>query len=315
MQTHLILNESIRQFKDAGIKNPQLEAELLLSHTLRKPREYILAHGEERLTKSRVTRYELCVMKRLQGMPLAYITGRKEFYGLDFCVNKHVLVPRPETELMVEEALKHIAWNTKYGTRSTKHGTRNMEHGTIIDVGTGSGCIIITLAKILNLKSKILNLKFLATDISSSALTVARKNAKLHGVNNNIRFLRGNLFEPILKNPKHLKNHKNPIIVLANLPYLTPKQIKNSPTIEYEPKLALSAGPDGLKYYRELFKQIKNLWLSVSYPWLSVLAEIDPSQTEKIKKLAKTTLPDAQLQIKKDLLGHNRLVILTIRNS
>ncbi len=315
MQIHLILNESIRQFKDAGIKNPQLEAELLLSHTLRKPREYILAHGEERLTKSRVTRYELCVMKRLQGMPLAYITGRKEFYGLDFCVNKHVLVPRPETELMVEEALKHIAWNTKYGTRSTKHGTRNMEHGTIIDVGTGSGCIIITLAKILNLKSKILNLKFLATDISSSALTVARKNAKLHGVNNNIRFLRGNLFEPILKNPKHLKNHKNPIIVLANLPYLTPKQIKNSPTIEYEPKLALSAGPDGLKYYRELFKQIKNLWLSVSYPWLSVLAEIDPSQTEKIKKLAKTTLPDAQLQIKKDLLGHNRLVILTIRNS
>ena len=275
----------------------------MLSHILKKPRTYILAHGEKRLTKNQVTSYKLQVTRRLKREPLAYITGHKEFYGLDFRVNKHVLIPRPETELMVEEALKHVTHSTK--------------HITVVDVGTGSGCIIITLVKILNLKSKILNLKLFATDVSQPALAVARQNAKFHGVSRHIKFFRGNLLEPILKNPKHLENPKNPIVILANLPYLTPKQVKNSPTIEYEPKLALSAGPDGLKYYRRLLSQIKRL-LKVNPPaggQLSIFCEIDPSQTVGMKKLVNTILPQAELQIKKDLAGLDRVTLIAIRTS
>ncbi|HCW74922.1 MAG TPA: peptide chain release factor N(5)-glutamine methyltransferase, partial [Candidatus Marinimicrobia bacterium] len=160
------------------INLPHLEAEILLSEILKKPREFILAHGERALTKPQITDYKLLIKKRLKGMPIAYITGEKEFYGLKFKVNKNVLIPRPETELMVEEALKLTADGTP---------------AAIIDVGTGSGCVIITLAK------QIANCEFLATDISAKALAVAGQNAKLHGVAKKIKFLKGDLLEPIAK--------------------------------------------------------------------------------------------------------------------
>ncbi len=301
MTINQALNSGIQKLQKNKIPTPHLDAEILLSYILKKPREYILAHPEKQLTKTQITNYKLQITKKAKGKPVAYITGHKEFYGLDFYVNKNVLIPRPETELMVGKALKEA-----------KPLMRGFASLCIIDVGTGSGCIIITLAKKLNLKSKILNLKFFATDISSSALTIARKNAKLHKVDKKITFLQGNLLKPIINKSK-IFNLKSEIIITANLPYLTPAQIKNSPSIKHEPKLALGAGPDGLKYYRQLFKQIQRL--SIVNCQLKILIEIDPNQFVKIKNLIKKTLPQAKIIIKKDIHGYNRLVSINLQSS
>lgn len=284
------------------INLPHLEAEILLSEILKKPREFILAHGERELTKPQITDYKLLIKKRLKGMPIAYIAGEKEFYGLKFKINKNVLIPRPETELMVEEALKLI--------------TRNSQPATLIDVGTGSGCVIITLAKILCQESKIKNYQLWGTDISAKALAVARQNASAHNVCKKIKFLKGNLLEPLVIRPDECPFGRVgywDLVILANLPYLTPNQIKNSPSIKCESKLALSAGSDGLKYYRQLFQQINKLRATSREPrTIRVLCEIDPSQTARIKQLTKRELPKASCQIKKDLSGLNRLVIIEI---
>ncbi len=300
---------------NSEIKNPHLDAEILLSHILKKPREFILAHPEKKLTNTQITNYKLQISRRAKGEPAAYITGHKEFYGLDFFVDKNVLIPRPETEMMVDEALRI---------------TDNAKHITFIDVGAGSGCIIISLLKqIINSKLQITNYhrfsgippainiikrrdKFLAADISKSALVIARKNAKLHNVHKKIKFLQGDLLEPIIKKTKSLEIRNYNLVILANLPYLTPTQIKNSASIKYEPKLALDAGKDGLKYYRRLFKQIKQLAKFAPNSRIFAMIEIDPSQTKKIKLIIEKELFNAKIQIKKDLRGLNRLVICSM---
>lgn len=308
MNAKKILTQAILKLHKSKIKNPHLEAEILLSFILDKPREFIIAHPEYKLNKRQVTNYKLQVTKLSKGEPIAYLTGHKEFYDLDFIVNKDVLIPRPETELIVEETIDLIS---------------HISHPiSLIDVGTGSGCIIISIFKqLVRYKLQATSYKLLATDISKKALIVAKRNAKKHGVNKKIKFLHGNLLDPILKNPKLLKNlnhPNNPIIITANLPYLTPNQIKNSLSIKHEPKLALSAGKDGLKYYRQLFKQIKKLnkLCVVRY----ALCEIDPAQKNKISNLIKKELftyrsfgeggPNSTFQIKKDLRGHSRLVTI-----
>ncbi|MEK7203363.1 MAG: peptide chain release factor N(5)-glutamine methyltransferase [Patescibacteria group bacterium] len=277
--------------------NPYFEAEILLSFVLKKPREFLLAYGEKKLTKSQIANFKLQIAKRLKNSPIAYITGKKKFYGLNFFVNKNTLIPRPETELIVEEVFKLI-----------RH---NVQKSIIVDVGVGSGCIIIALAKLLNTKYKIQNTKFIGIDISAKALDIAKQNAETHHVNKKIKFILGNLIEPIINNPKY-KRQNTKYIIIANLPYLTSTQIKNSPTIQSEPFLALYGGKDGLKYYCQLFKQLKQLNRSSTENY--ALCEIDPGQTNRIKQLVRHELPQAKLQIKKDLSGLNRLAVIFLRN-
>jgi len=270
---------------------PRLEAEILLSNIFKKPREFLLTHDECELTKSQITNYKLLIKKRLKHMPIAYLTGEKEFYGLKFKVNKNVLIPRPETELMVEEALKLAA--------------RSPQPVTLIDVGTGSGCLIITLAK------QITSGKFFAIDVSAKALSLAKQNSRTHNVHKNIKFLKGNLLKPVLKNWKSeiacpgstTRNWR--LVILANLPYLAPTQIKKSFTIKCEPKIALNGGKDGLDLYRKLAGQIKKM----TGVKITLLCEIGQLQAEAIKKIFSFA---QKLQIKKDLSGLNRLVIITI---
>ena len=140
-----------------------LDSEILLSLALAKPKEYILAHPENKISPAQIKKYYSFVERRSTGEPIAYIAGKKEFFGLDFIVDKNVLIPRPETELLVEHAIEKIL-NTKYGMPDT-----------IIDVGTGSGNIIISIAKNLPIKNKT---NFYAVDISKKSLEVAKKNAK-----------------------------------------------------------------------------------------------------------------------------------------
>lgn len=289
MNIREILKQAANKLNSAKIKNPYFEAEILLSHNIKKPREFLLAHGENKLTKIQQAKYKNLINKRVKGWPVAYLLGYKEFHGFKFTVDKNVLVPRPETELLVDEAIKLVSPDS-----------------TIIDVGTGSGCIIITLIRIIeNLKLKIK--KFVALDISEKALSVAKKNAKNNKIKS-IRFLKGNLLEPILNNK--IKSSK--LLILANLPYGW-KVWKNNCSMEtkslqFEPQKALFAGQNGLALYKKLFKQISEL--STHNNSGNLLCEFDPRQTAALKKMLKAELPQAKFTIKKDLAGLNRLIII-----
>ena len=301
-----LLNNAIIKFKNIDFTNPHLEAEILLSKILKKPRAWILSHPESKPTKLQITKYKLQISQRCQGVPLAYLTGEKEFYGLNFKVNKHVLIPRPETEMMVDLIVDRKSWNVDRKT-------------IIIDVGTGSGCIIISIAKALTSAQfpisppgedppRADNFQFLATDISKPALTVARKNANLHGVKDIIKFKTGNLLEPLYPDLRSAIRDTR-ITICANLPYLTPKDFRESPTIKKEPKTALIGGSDGLKYYRELFKQVRSV---IRHPSsVIIMCEIDPSQVKKIRQMAKSLLPEFEVSIEKDLAGKARICMLS----
>ena len=282
-----ILTKTRKELEDkADFISANLEAEILLSFILNKPKEFLYSHPEKEISSSDNQKLNKIIQKRLRGFPIAYLIGHKEFYGLDFIVNKHVLVPRPETEILVEEILK----NTKYQIPKT-----------IIDVGTGSGCIIISLAK--NIANK--TIKFYGLDISKQALKIAKKNARLNNLNSQITFLHSNLLKKLLK-----RNFSEPVIITANLPYLTSEQIKNSPSIKKEPKLALYSGLNGLNHYRQLLIQIKQNF-KLFKGGLEIFCEIDDTQKEAIKKLIEKELPLAKIEIKKDLGAFDRLVKIT----
>ncbi len=294
---------SLKELKKQYFKKiDSADLEILISFVIGKPKEFILTHPEYKLNKSEENKLKKLIKKKLTGEPIAYLVGEKEFYSLNFKINKKVLVPRPETELIVEKTLELI--ETIYLTNSKKPII-------IIDIGTGSGCIIVTLAKFLSYY-RSLTFKFYATDISSQALSIAKTNAKLHNVKQKINFFYGNLLQPFTDNPKlfnyfkRLKNLKQSLIIItANLPYLTPKQIKNSPTIQSEPRLALDGGRDGLKYYRHLIKQLKKPPFT-DLSWAAFL-EIDPSQKKKIKELIKKELTVREIKFYPDLAGYTRV--------
>lgn len=269
-----------------NISIPHLEAEILLSEILKKPREFLLARGEKKLSAKQISDFKHQLARRLKGEPIAYIIGKKEFYGLDFKVNRHVLIPRPETELMVDEALKLIS--------------HSLKPVTLVDAGAGSGCVAITL-------SKLTKQNIIAIDISGKALAVAKQNAKRHGVEKKIKFIKGNLLSPIIHDPSFIAH--NPLIILANLPYLDKDQIKSSQSIKHEPEIALFGGKNGLELYEKLFQQITGL------SDITMLCEFDPRKTVRIKQLIKKHLPLAKLQIKKDLAGLNRLAVIRINQN
>lgn len=260
---------------------PPLDADLLLSTAAGKTREFILIHPEYKLSLWQKARFFYFLYQYKKGMPIAYLTGHKEFFGLNFIVNRHVLIPRPETELLVEEVLKKIK-----------------SQSTLIDVGTGSGCIPISILKTATQK----NINAIAIDVSRSALTIAKKNALRHDIK--IKFLHGNLLEPILNNKFDASTA--PLIITANLPYLTNEQAINEPSIKYEPKSALIASENGLALYHKLLKQIKHL----NHPFMAFF-EFDPRQTVLFTKLIKSFFPEAKIEIKKDLAERDRLAIIT----
>lgn len=262
--------------------SPVLDTEVLLSLVLRKDKTYLLAHPATGLTKTQNDRLQKLVQKRSYRWPVAYLTGRKEFFGLDFKVAPDVLIPRPETETLIERALQLTTDNLLTG---------------IIDIGTGSGNIIINLAKHLTDKS----IKFYAIDASLKALNIAKQNAKRNGVAGKIKFLRGNLLQPFL--PPTTYKLLPRTIILANLPYLTPKQYRDNTELKFEPQQALVASPDGLKYYRSLFAQLKRLNLQA----VTILLEHDPTQKQSLQKLIRTTFSSAKLLFHRDLSGRMRV--------
>jgi release factor glutamine methyltransferase len=294
--------------KDA-LKQPldPLDAELLLAFVLKKDRAFLFIYPEKKLTPTQVKKFLSLVKKGRAGWPVAYLTGKKEFFGLDFFVNKNALIPRPETEGLVELVLKTIQIpDSRF---------------QILDIGTGSGNIIISLAKNLYTLYPKPSPLFFASDISKKALVVAKKNARLafgsprwtkqHAIK--ITFKQGSLLNP-------WKNQYFDIII-ANLPYLA-KRI--DPSTKFEPTSALVAAKKGLALYEELFKQIA-LRNNSPQPPLNlrgggrrpgellpkyIFLEIGHDQTAPIKKLAKKYLPDFEIKIFKDLAGWARFAVM-----
>ncbi len=287
-----------------------LDAEILLAHTLQKPREFFLSHPEVTVSWLERLRFHYALNKRKRGIPLAYLTGHKEFYGLDFIVNKHTLIPRPETEVMVDAVKEQLTTFVPSSSRGM-----NNEQIRLIDVGTGTGCIPIAIIKTVKHES----IKTIAIDISRSALRVARKNAERYAIN--IRFLRGSLLDPIrsigselaldLSSGRRLAPN-SAVIITANLPYLTQEQFDEESSIQHEPHSALVAEENGLALYEELLTQINSIIPQFYNSSLALFLEIDPSQTVRIQKLIKRILAQSIIEIKKDLRGQDRVVKITV---
>ena len=303
-----------------------LDLELIIAHATGKSREFILSHPEYELAKSPKLKVESYLSRRIKCEPLAYILGEKEFYGLKFKVDKNTLVPRPETEMMIDLVLHKI-----------KNGTRNKKNKIIIaDVGTGSGNIIIALAHELFFschsresgnpeKNKIFGsrikcgMTFYGIDISKKALDIAEQNAKTHKLDKKINFLHGNLLKPLAK--KCSKFHDScSMIIVANLPYLSPKIYAScSKDIKkYEPKSALISQKEGLAHYKKLLEQILALKQNCSMLHVSCFMEISPEQKNKINKLVKNYFPPSaggsKIIFHKDLAGKWRVCKLEIFN-
>lgn len=259
-------------------KTPYLDSEVLLAFTLNKPRELLISHSEKELTKSQEKKFKSYVSRRLKGEPVAYIRGFKEFFDLDFIVNKDVLIPRPDTELIVDVILR-------YDFASQNHSGSLR----ILDIGTGSGCIPITLKKHLS-KAEIIG-----TDISDKALAVARRNAKKHKTD--IRFYKSDLLKKL---PKNLKGKIN--IITFNPPYLTKNEARKK-ELAFEPQVALT--PDNFKeLIRDFFKQAKEYLADKGV----IFMEIGHRQAKITSKIAKEIFPDSKIEVIKDLGGFDRVI-------
>ncbi len=233
---------AIKILKRNEIDSAPLDAELLLSYVLKKSKEFLYTYPDYQLTKAQLKKFKQLISRRIKYEPIAYLIGYKEFYGLKFIVNKHVLIPRPLSEQIIDNALKII--ENKFLIRDTRY--------MICDIGTGSGCLIITLAKKLQEQKIINQFKLYATDISARALKVAQKNAQLHQVKKHITFLKGDLLKPLIKELALNAKGGRVDLIMANLPYLTKTDVKKESSIKKEPQKALVGD-----FYSKLFKQIK----------------------------------------------------------
>lgn len=232
-------------------------------------------------------------LKNSQNIPMQYKKGYCEFYKLKFKVTPDVLIPRPETELLVDEVLESI----KYYVSSIK-GIKE-EDILVIDVGTGSGAIAVSIAKNTSY------VKIVATEISGSALNIARQNAKFHGVENRIEFIKSNLLEnPIIHNTNPLI-----LIIVTNLPYIPSARIPylDSSVKDFEPHIALDGGEDGFELYRKLFQQINEK----SWKPNLILGEVDYTHGELAILEAQKYFQNAQVEVKKDLAHLQRILTIT----
>lgn len=279
-------------------KIDSLDLDLLIGHILKKERELILSHPEFKIPNNKLRQLEKNIIRRLKNEPLAYITREKEFYGLNFLVNRSTLIPRPETELLVNLALETIK---NHLTRAKKIN--------FIDIGTGSGSIIISVLKNIENETQAQNLNFIAIDSSKKALVIAKKNAKNNFLDKRIKFIQGNLLNPLISIKK--TTYSPILIITANLPYLSKEIYQNCPpqVKKYEPKTALYSPQDGLGHYLKLFKQLK----SFNSTEIILFLEISPEQKEILTPIIKKDLPHAKFDFKKDLSNRWRIVKIEIQ--
>ena len=276
MNIEEILKKEINNLKQNNIENSTLKAKILLANILNVKKEYLLIHSEEEIKQEDKIKYENCIKELIKGKPLQYITNKQEFMGLDFYVDENVLIPQPDTEILVEKAIE-IAETT--------------QKNKILDMCTGSGCIAISLAK------KINNAQIIAVDISNNALNVANKNAINNNVENKIKFINSDMFNNI--------EEKFDIIV-SNPPYIETETInKLEIEVQNEPHLALDGGIDGLKFYKIIANNAFEYLNENGY----LLLEIGYNQQNSVTQLLQDIGKYKNIETVKDLGGNYRVVI------
>jgi release factor glutamine methyltransferase len=259
----------------AGIPDAALECEVLLRHTLGIDRPRLYLDIDTELGQEPQQTFFALIARRARGEPTAYITSHREFFGLDFYVDPSVLIPRPETELLVETAVDLI---------------RRYSPGPVADIGTGSGAIAVSLAVTLP------GVRVFATDASAGALAVARRNAVRHGVADRITFLEGNLLEPL----------PGPVaLIIANMPYV---RTSDMVSLSGEPALALDGGPDGTDKIIKLCRQAGDRLA----PSGSLLLEIGQDQRQAVVGALRELFPGGRIAVLADLAGVDRVVSLNL---
>ena len=283
---------------------PRLDAQVLLAHITGRPRSWVLAHPEADLDPDQRRALAAALTCLESGTPLPYVLGHWEFYGLDYNIDPAVLIPRPETELLVETALE---WLKKLPSPVGSTPSGMLREGVggegirAADVGTGSGCIAVTLT------AHIPNLRVTATDISPAALQIARTNARKHHVAESIEFIHADLLD--LHPSISLRTSLQPAsfsLIAANLPYIPTETLHDLDVFGREPTLALDGGPDGLNLIRRLMHSVPR-YLT---PGGLLLVEIEASQGTAALTLARKAFPAAEISLHPDLSGHDRLIYI-----
>jgi len=273
-----ILHRTTRDLMACGSPSPRLDAEVLLMHLLKTDRLQLITQPEKTMTEAEIAGYSRWVERRCQGEPVAYIVGEKEFWSLRFEVNREVLIPRPETECLIEEVLERTAPKT--------------DELRIIDIGTGSGAIGVVLAR------EIPDARVVATDISNGALEVARRNAMRHGVADRMEFLQGDLcaaatgvFDIIVSNPPYIPDEAYPLL---------PEGIR-----AFEPSQALIAGPEGIDFHRRIIREGVHRLKAGGWVFL----EIGEGQQGLVEVLFRETGVYEEIRFRKDYGGIERVAI------
>ena len=277
MQIKEVMRKGMIKLKTNGIQEPNLKSRLLMQYILNRPREYLLVHDDKQLTLRQEVNYFKAIKKLLDGVPLQHITHRQEFMKLMFYVDENVLIPRPDTEILVEEVIK-IA--------------KKINAKKILDLCTGSGAIAISLAKYIE------GSQITATDISRKALSIAKLNAANNNVEDKITFVSSNLFQ-------NIPEEKYDIIV-SNPPYIKRKVIeKLDKEVKKEPIIALDGGNDGLEFYKKI---VDNAYEYLKYKGY-LCFEIGYDQKDEVTKLIENEGKYIDTYSKKDLYDNDRIVI------
>lgn len=294
--TGALLREGAERLFEAGSETPRLDAELLLGHAVGAGRTVILAHPEATVGADPARRYRADIERRTAGEPVAYLRGLKEFYGLTFRVDGRALIPRPETERLVELALVEVV--RRVGTLERRPDGRRLR---VVDVGTGSGAIAVALAVMLRdlaAPGVLDGVDIVATDLSSDALDLARENVAVHAVADRIRFVQADLL------PDDADRYD---LVLANLPYVRTDAIAGLPrATSFEPVLALDGGPDGMAVIGRLLDRLS----AASATDGVALLEIGADQGDAIVSAA-ARLPGWRCEVEVDLAGLPRVARLS----
>ncbi len=277
-----------RRLREEGCESPQLDSAVLMAHVLGVSKAWLYAHPHRQLTETEIGRYEALIRRRIAQEPVAYLTGVKAFYSLDLVVNRHVLIPRPETELLVERTLDHL-----------RHLSAAGRAPLVADIGTGSAAIAVAIA--VNAPA----VRVIAVDISADALAVAAQNIARYGVGEQVELRMGHLIEPL----------SVPVdVMIANLPYIATDQIARLPRSvrDYEPRVALDGGPDGLQVFRAFFDSLARAGVPTKLrPGGRIYLEIGADQGAAVKTLAELALPGAEVIILPDYAGLDRIVVVT----
>jgi release factor glutamine methyltransferase len=268
-------------FKKNNIDNPRLDAEVLLAELLDMERIKLYVNFDYPLKEDEIAKYREMIKLRAKRIPVAYITGHKEFMSLDFYVNQNVLLPRPETEILVEYLIDYF-------------NEKDMERINAVEVGTGSGAIIVSLGHYLK------DARILGIEIDKKAIEVTRKNIERYSLDDRLKVSQGNLLEPLIK-----RGIKNLNLVVSNPPYISEKEMETlPPEVKQEPKKALYGGKDGLKFYKELIPQAYEVLTENGM----IALEIGYTQAEEVEKILRDN-DFIKVDVRKDYADKDRFVL------